>query len=112
MSNCGSPPDTTRDEVSGVKVYCFENFINTGYIWRFRLPNNAFDALIDSMDTVKIPKLDPSDEFWKQRPRWWDPDPHVDAEFTSWIDGKIGADLVTMYDKTNKVLYGRSYFDF
>lgn len=105
-------PDAARNDVRGVKVYCFENFINQGYVWRFTIPQEAYHSLTQSFDTVKLTTLDPTDSFWHQRPRWWDPNPNADAEFVSWIDSRIGIVMVTMYDRKNQVLYGWSYFVF
>jgi hypothetical protein len=107
-----SLPDSAEPDIDDIDVYCFENFINEGYVWRFTLRNDAYASLTQDFDTIQVAKPDPSDEFWKPPPKWWDPNPNADAEFLAWPDARLGTDLVTMYDKQNEVLYGWSYIEF
>jgi hypothetical protein len=104
--------DSARDEICGIRVYCVENFINEGYVWRFSIPQRTYTSLAKSRDNTNFSKLDPADRFWNQPPSWWTPNANANADFVAWHDLGQATTVITMYDKDKEVLYGFSYFDF
>jgi hypothetical protein len=105
-----SLPATARDDLRGVKVYCFENFIDEGYVWRFELPMQSYDELKQSLDLVEQAAPGGTDQFWSSGPSWWDPNPS-DIDGVLYWNGS-GSDVILLYDREKEVLYGWSYFDF
>ena len=103
-------PESARQNVCDIKAYCIIDFLDTAHVWRLNIPQQAYDSLKRSFSAKELPTLDPSDSFWRQPPRWWDPDPKTDAEYVVWLG--LPPEVITMYDKKNEVLYGYSQNDF
>lgn len=103
-------PESDSDKLANIQVYCLQDLIDTHHVWRFDIQDEDYDSLKRGFKTTNLATLDDR-VFWsKPRVRWWDPDPNAVAEYVEWFG--FPCEVVTMYDKQKKVLYGYSQNDF
>ncbi len=94
--------------IGRMKVYCFENFINTGYAWRMALSPESYDRLKELPQVASIRAPVSSTMFHEKLAPWWDASPNNDSEILFWH----GTDTCLYYDRDKEILYGYDYFDF
>jgi hypothetical protein len=69
------------DELSGIKVYCLGEFIDSEHVWRASAPRSILETLQKDLQLEAIDRKDVPNRFWSKPPWWWNPDRNADGEF-------------------------------